>query len=1401
MRELEPTYLRYVFDELNNGSISSDNSSSLPYGFVGIFEKEFSSDISSVERSKLLKRLALWSLLKRAVSTNFYSKLLNEDEDLSKQLIDRYSNWFNSPEPGKYVLFHDRLRVFLLQKLSNHEINELNEQIISYLEASLKSSLGDESESYALEYLSHHMLVESQMDTNYDRLINYTNDNDIWSKQISLSNEYKWSQRGLNGSIKESARRHLELNTLKSTVNSLKLNLDEKNSSKEILNFLHNEDYYTALSRALTFEGENLILIHIIMIHELTIGSLSHLKSRDDALKEIIKSISDNTDGIVPDWYPGILILQYQIEFQRLGLIIFDSNENKYDDKAIVLLKNMIYKHFWPLVVDENLCYLDKRISLIPSSLGYDDLEFNDLKKETIIKIIRDNTGVENSIIEMLYESDLLGYNGVYTDDGSGRDNKIVHINDFNDFNFQNFNISELIAIYVIDNNEHKVLCLLYCAYRYFKLESDFIGFIDKKTSKMIKSKEDAALMCFEEALRLVEDLEEKDFYQDNEPYEPIYQGNLKGKSMERILKVSKLFSSKKGEEFKNKLLNVIERDNFYKDYGGLNLEIFNKFLSEDQFEGCIDVCNRMVFPDYQDYSDDKIYCKKSDCVYRLLKTLILIGNKEMYERVYEMLPNDYWRCKIEIYETELLYQSGKVSEATKIVYEIYNRKSPLPTWKKNWRGLGNIVQKLLKILFKYDVKNAFNLLDHYKERLNSLKHNEIRAEQYSKIFVTMKENKIEKECKEYFEKSINTIKLIKQIRIKEGKYGTLLKELLKIDDHQLINDLIKHNDESEIYEDEKIFWKTFLYNKELALKYAKENKLILGKNKYSYKYYSNLNLDELLSFSSVSSSLNLHIINEIANKKDDLLINHLQKILTFNRPKINTNPSSPQMMSVFINGNILKLLLFKNSKNKSKSLDYINLFSKNINEIVYNDFSDTRDLRTIEISRNIRMDILIGEFYSIKYLYNSLSFKNKTESINDFNKSLIEEMIKNLKSINPLFDSRVLGNQKTRIAIWLSNKLYNHGYIEDSQKLISYAEELDIEMKKNTRIVNSLDFEIYSQLLLRKFKENQNKNFIKIADEFELDSNKFHKGYNNEQKYYFMLNIVSCLIASNNINEAIKSMKKQLEEIFSYADWRDDWKPGEPEFLCAPDYREHLLHEYINILKKISGGINENSKNSALKIDSNHNKDLYATRSRFDEKYNEQSMIKECERLLNKDFLNFDFNKYLKSHHESDCTSSIEGFDSEILLYKNLRFNYNKNNIHSVILKDIEYENHLNKEIESESSEFDQMDSLNYLYKIDKKYLISKDLTHYLSASGHYLFKSISKKNEYDFLELSEWDDNSIFHLHINSINSYNKKMIILFYYAKMECFFKKNKSENKINLLKQAIDFDQWIQLSSKL
>ena len=127
--------------------------------------------MSLVERKALLTRLTLWALLKGPVSAEMVAEVLNEHPDDTKALIDSYSKWFNSPEPGKYTLYHDRLRTYFLQKLSDHEVQEINERLISYLEKALTDQKEDESELYALEHLSTHMLVESQLNNNYKRLI------------------------------------------------------------------------------------------------------------------------------------------------------------------------------------------------------------------------------------------------------------------------------------------------------------------------------------------------------------------------------------------------------------------------------------------------------------------------------------------------------------------------------------------------------------------------------------------------------------------------------------------------------------------------------------------------------------------------------------------------------------------------------------------------------------------------------------------------------------------------------------------------------------------------------------------------------------------------------------------------------------------------------------------------------------------------------------------------------------------------------------------------------------------------------------------------------------------------------------------------------------------------------
>ena len=162
MPNLEPTYLRYVYDGLNKGSLNAENAASLPQGFIGLYEQEFTQKTPASERKKVLNQLALWALFKGPVSASLAAAVLEIEEGQMKDLIDLYSSWFNSPETGKYQLYHERLRVYLLQKLSEKEINVLNEQLIAILKKAIEEKNDDEFELYGLEFIGQHYTIKSK---------------------------------------------------------------------------------------------------------------------------------------------------------------------------------------------------------------------------------------------------------------------------------------------------------------------------------------------------------------------------------------------------------------------------------------------------------------------------------------------------------------------------------------------------------------------------------------------------------------------------------------------------------------------------------------------------------------------------------------------------------------------------------------------------------------------------------------------------------------------------------------------------------------------------------------------------------------------------------------------------------------------------------------------------------------------------------------------------------------------------------------------------------------------------------------------------------------------------------------------------------------------------------------
>ncbi len=191
MPHLEPTYLRYIYDGLVKGSIHPENAAELPEGLIGLYEEAFDERISVVERQKLLERFAIWALLKKEVSAAFVAEVLGETEDDIQEFISTYSAWFNSPESGKYQLYHERLKVYLLQKLSEGEIHELHEKIISRLERAIKEQKADEFEWYGLEFLDVHFSVSAIIKGDL-RLFKLGRNSDFEKRQVEISEGFEW---------------------------------------------------------------------------------------------------------------------------------------------------------------------------------------------------------------------------------------------------------------------------------------------------------------------------------------------------------------------------------------------------------------------------------------------------------------------------------------------------------------------------------------------------------------------------------------------------------------------------------------------------------------------------------------------------------------------------------------------------------------------------------------------------------------------------------------------------------------------------------------------------------------------------------------------------------------------------------------------------------------------------------------------------------------------------------------------------------------------------------------------------------------------------------------------------------------------------------------------------------
>jgi hypothetical protein len=275
MPQLEPTYLRYIYDGLIKGSIHPENAAELPEGLIGLYEEAFDERTSAVERQKLLRRFAIWALLKKEVSAQFVAEVLEEREEDIIDFISTYSAWFNSPENGKYQLYHERLKVYLLQKLSEVEVSALHEKLIARLDRALEEQKEDEFEWYGLANLCIHLSFEAFSKNGQiyaDKLFELSQSRKFWKRQKATFGNYRHSKNALQNALfyfqKDNADQALSIhkglidlfNLQRELAESILLNF-HLYSSLGIVHAL--EDYHNASS-----EDEEGFFLYLIVLME-----------------------------------------------------------------------------------------------------------------------------------------------------------------------------------------------------------------------------------------------------------------------------------------------------------------------------------------------------------------------------------------------------------------------------------------------------------------------------------------------------------------------------------------------------------------------------------------------------------------------------------------------------------------------------------------------------------------------------------------------------------------------------------------------------------------------------------------------------------------------------------------------------------------------------------------------------------------------------------------------------------------------------------------------------------------------------------------------------------------------------------------------------------------------------
>ncbi|MCE2744154.1 MAG: hypothetical protein LW701_11420, partial [Fluviicola sp.] len=378
MPHLEPTYLRYIYDGLIKGSIHPENAAELPEGLIGLYEEAFDERQPVYKRQQLLERFAIWALLKKEVSAKFVAEVLNQPEEEIQQFFATYSAWFNSPESGKYQLYHEQLKVYLLQKLSESEVHFLHEKLIARLEQAIKDQKADEFEWYGLEFLAIHVSLSAIILGDGQKLLNLAYSQSHWQRQLKISKGFTWTKNSLS-SVMLWASKHNDEEVIECGLQMVDLYHQEQNAAPQIVALVAEGDFDSALKRIEQFGGNDKEgLQRKFILYMLCLMELSLLNFNSQSVRKLgIETLMSDFNRKLPinlellDWgifFNSKIVFQIYHECKKLGVETLE-----------------IFKH--TKVIDLNFL-------LIESALSY--------LKDSVVQVINDLVIKNTSIIQKL---------------------------------------------------------------------------------------------------------------------------------------------------------------------------------------------------------------------------------------------------------------------------------------------------------------------------------------------------------------------------------------------------------------------------------------------------------------------------------------------------------------------------------------------------------------------------------------------------------------------------------------------------------------------------------------------------------------------------------------------------------------------------------------------------------------------------------------------------------------------------------------------------------------------------------------------------------------------------------------------------------------------------------------